>query len=99
MIPKNQRQPAPAAPADERPDDAPPVEHRAIDIDIALSNGANLALTIVDGNGHFSELPDRFVFEQDDTSMTILKTAVAYVRRSERVYTTEPEPFRPDNLS
>jgi len=95
VIPRGRSSVLPSVPPDGEPlnDPPPPVEHRAIDHDFVLMNGGVLTTTIIDGNGVLDELADQYIFRQGDENLTILKSAIAYVRRVERTFTTRPAAF------
>jgi hypothetical protein len=93
MIPKRRIPPRPE-PA-PKADDAPAISHRAVDYDFALSNGAVLPFTITDDDGRLDESEDRYVFENNVEHVEILKSAVLYVRRIERMYYTDAPAIMP----
>ena len=97
MIPRSRHTEVQEPTADaERPEGLPPVPHQATDYDFGFTSGVLLPVSIIDGNGTIDEQPDRYIFMQGGEQLTILKNSLAYVRRRDRTFTTDPELFKPD---
>ncbi len=93
MIPRH-REPPPIEPSNV-PQDAPKVEHVALDYEFLLTGGISYTFSIVDGYGAIDERSDRYVCQLDTERVEIPKASIVLLRVIERTFETEPAEWVP----